>query len=347
MHNFRKVLLSLIGVFLIFFVLSSLVLEPYLLSEAKYYQDRRLRESLAGEIDFISVGASNGLCALDAQVVDQELGCFSYNLSGSLMTLNASKFLLEKELKRNPIETVIIDLSYETLIRASADEHGEGDSITYARLSSLPERLKFLATCVPLNDWLSIYAYHFFPAALEYLLSSLHGDLSAYQNVNYEAKGLLARKAADLELNAEEAKVRYNEKLLNTNFREQNIRRLISLIRLCKEYDVRIILATFPRSDASIWSVYGQDDFYQWAQDFAREQNCEFYDMNLLKDRYILFNDRVSFYDDQHMSDEGAAVFTKAFCDIIQKGETEDVSQSFYDSYEAMKADSPYMQYLK
>ena len=47
------------------------------------------------------------------------------------------------------------------------------------------------------------------------------------------------------------------------------------------------------------------------------------------------------------MSEEGAASFTKVFCDIIKRSETEDVSDFFYDSYEEMKADSPYMEYLK
>ena len=346
MHSFKKIFLPLICIALIFFGLSTVILEPYLRSEAQYYQDSDVRDSLAGKLDFIAIGASNGLCALDPQILDQELGCFSYNLSGSLTTLNSSRFLLEKELNRNPVDTVVIDFSYETLTRISGKEHGEGDSVTYARLSSLGERIKFLLTCVPLNDWLSIYAYHFIPEALEYAIASLKGDLSAFHNVDANSKGFMARRVTDLELDASKAQELYNSEILNTSFRRQNEQKLISLIELCKKRSIRVILASYPRSNAEIWRVDGQDIFYQFAKNFAKEQDCEFYDMNLLKRRYELFNDRESFYDSQHMSAQGAAVFTKVFCDIIKKAETEDISESFYRSYEEMKADSPYMAYL-
>lgn len=51
-------------------------------------------------------------------------------------------------------------------------------------------------------------------------------------------------------------------------------------------------------------------------------------------------------FDIRHMSTEGAAVFTKAFCDILKKAETGDASRCFYESYTDMKIDSPYLEYL-
>ena len=74
---------------------------------------------------------------------------------------------------------------------------------------------------------------------------------------------------------------------------------------------------------------------------------CEMYDMNLAKDRYSLYHDDISFYDETHMSMAGAKAFTKALCDIVNKSRTgEDISPLFYKSYNEMKQDSPYMQYL-
>ena len=347
MRSFKRIFLPIICIALTFFILSTLILEPYLQTEALYYQDSALREKLAGKIDFISVGASNGLCALDTQVLDESLGCFSYNLANSMMTLNSSIFLLEKELARNPVKTVILDISHETFSRYPELEHGEGDIITYARLSTISERIRYLLTCVPLNDWLSIYSYYFVPGAIEYTLAGLKGEQPIYHNVDYQEKGFLPRINNSLQLNEHKINELYNQKEFQGNFRNKNIRQLIGLLELCKEYNVRVILVTFPRSNQNIWEVNGLDLFYDFTIKFAEKYDCEFYDTNLLKSRYELLNDTESFYDGQHMSTEGAATFTKAFCEIIKKAETEDVSDYFYDSYEEMKADSPYMEYLK
>ena len=70
------------------------------------------------------------------------------------------------------------------------------------------------------------------------------------------------------------------------------------------------------------------------------ETGCRLYDFNLLKDRFSLFRDDVSFHDTEHMSRVGAEVFTAVFCDTLlaeQRGE--DISSRFYASYAEMTED--------
>lgn len=347
MHNFKRILLSLCSILLLFTIGSIAVLEPYFKTEMHYYQDSQLREQLAGSIDCVAIGASNGLCALDTRIMDQELGCNAYNLAGSLMTLKGSQFLLKKELERNPIDTVILDITYETLTRVVKDEVGEGDTVTIARLDSLSERIKYMIECVPLNDWDSVYAYHFTNYGIETFINRLKGCNLAVSAVDKSAKGFLSRDGRNVTLTKQTAKEQYEKQPLNLNVKTSNVKQFKDLIELCQKYGTRVVLVTYPRSNAYLWETSGQDEFHRQVVKLAQQYNCEYYDGNLLKNRYEIINDASSFYDVEHMSAKGAEAFTKALCNIIKKAETENVSQYFYSSYEEMKADSPYVEYIK
>lgn len=85
--------------------------------------------------------------------------------------------------------------------------------------------------------------------------------------------------------------------------------------------------------------------FTEWANAYCAEQNVEFYDFNLLRERFALLSDEDCYSTDpMHMSEKGARMFTEAFVRIIQAAaDGQDVSSSFYQSYSEMQWDSPYM----
>ena len=87
MHSFRKVILSLVCFACAFGAISAIVIVPYTNSEAFYYEDRHLRKQLAGETDYITIGASHCLAGFVSETLDMELGCNSYNLSASMMPM--------------------------------------------------------------------------------------------------------------------------------------------------------------------------------------------------------------------------------------------------------------------
>ena len=82
----------------------------------------------------------------------------------------------------------------------------------------------------------------------------------------------------------------------------------------------------------------------EWAKQYCADQNVEFYDFNLLRDRYTLFSDSDCYSTDpHHMSEKGARIFSEVFSTIIQEAYGgKDVSGYFYSSFEEMIIDSPY-----
>lgn len=343
MRNFKKFLLSFSAVIATISIASACILTPFLNSEFYGTQDHKMLDSMSGKIDLITVGASNTLSSVIPNIVDSELNCFSYRICGRLMTLKSRYFLLKRELQRNPVKAVIIDVSDETLTRDEDHEYALGHEDAIWKLSTFTDRVKYLVECATFEDLLDLYSRELIQS-IEYWLSRFKGV--SLNNVDYNAKGYSGAPANDLTLSSEQASEQLNKRVLDTDYRSDNLSNLESLIELCKTHGVRVIVTVTPVADSMIWSTKNSDSFYFWMSQYCKEKNIEFYDFNLIKSRYELFNDRDSYRDEVHMSDSGAKTFSKTLCSIIKKAETEDVSQYFYSSYEEMKADSPYMKYL-
>lgn len=341
MRTFKRFLCALLVFTVTFTGVSAALIVPFLNGEREYYQDAKLRQKIAGTIDCVVLGASQGSCAFVSEVLDSGLGCNSYNLSSALIPMYARKYFLEKELARNDIKTVIIDLSYNNLSRNSDEEYAEGDARVFERLDSASERFSYLCRYIKFDDWLNMYSRVMLDA-----VNSVETRLTkGKKNVDYQAKGFSSREKADVTLSAEEAqKIHNTEKISSDSYNKANIEQLTQIIDICKSKNIRVIIAVVPLSDGLLWKFEGMDSFLEWTENYCSEQNCEFYDFNLLKNRYSIFSDEYSWIgDSSHMSCDGAKAFSTEFSDIVRKAElNEDVSDLFYPSYEELLKDSPY-----
>lgn len=340
MRTFKKIgIVSLILVALVSAV-SALLIEPMIRNEGVYCCDAQLRKTLSGTIDFIYIGDSDGMTGFCPELFDQSTDSRSYNLSGTMMTMHSRYYLLEKEIRRNPISTVVLQISPEALLRKNTN-YGDGDSATLMRLDSLAERIGFMLRYVAVNDWLNIYSRHLVEG-VSYWKDVLTGSIDGSQ-VDYSARGWKKVAAVDVSLSSEEAASKYNTSNFEADFFEDSVDELRDVIALCKENNIRVILVSQPFSDAWIWETDAWDNYGNWLKDFSRENDCEFLDFNLLKDRYVLFSDERSFKDTVHMSEDGATAFTMAFAETLNRiSAGDEIDTLFYDSYVEMKLDSPY-----
>ena len=313
--------------------------------EAPYYCDRSLRRDLAGSIDTIVLGASHALAAFDPNILDEILDCNSYNLSGSLMNSRSKQCLLEKELARNPVKTVILEISFNSLIRNADEEYGEGDAVTVMRLESMREQLDYMVKNVPLEDWMNIYSRSLI-GGLVFLKSFIHGD--AGSDVDRAAKGFKSKESTDMTIAPEDVTSLHCSRTVNMDYNESEVEGLRDMIKSCHQKDIEVILTVTPVSNHILWRESGWDDFRVWLKTFSEETGCTCYDFNLLKNRYELFNDSESFYDRAHLSKDAAEAFSTEFAKVLKRVRSgDDVSDLFYDTYVQMIEDSPYMQYLE
>lgn len=342
MHSFKKTIIVSVCFLLTLSLLSEFILFPSLYTETQSYMDVNARNRLQGELDTLIVGSSHCLAGLSPQVLDNELGCNSYNLSNTLMTMDGRKAMLEKELERNPVDTVILELSYNALTRDETEDGVNGNAVTYARLDSAQERFAFLKEC---GAWKELT--NFYSKLLVEGVSAWSDILKtrSIHNVDYLQKGFHPTSALNQTLNETQAQRDHCSGPLNTEYRQENIDAFCGIVDLCKSYDVDIIVVVLPVSDNILWQLTGWDTFRSWTECFCAENDCKLYDMNLLKCRNDCFSIEYSFSDDIHLSTEGAEMCTELLGEII--GRETNSSEMFFDTYQEMIDQLPYNQYLK
>ena len=341
----KRTLLSILCGIVALVALSFLVSEPFYHTEASYLRDSNLRSQLAGEIDFICVGTSHTLNDFVPAVLDEELGTDSYNMSGLMTTIPGRQYLLEKELDRNPIKTVVLGVSPSTLTRDEHNEQAQGDHNLLAKLDSLGERFKYTFTHVDFMDLPNVYALNTEMGIAWWRLLQL-GETS-YSHVDYDAKGFYDSDPQDQTLTEEEAVRLHDSNWIDSAFREENIQEWNELCDMCDERGLEVVIVNLPCSDDMLWCNDNWDSSSLWFKEFCQQRGYTYYDFNLLKDRQSLLTDDISFSNQDHLSTEGALAFTERFCQLLQRSRAgEDVSGEFYDDYASMKADSPYTQYL-
>jgi len=344
MLTFKKVLLPIIVFLFLFSSISILVIIPYYNSEVRYYQDGKIRKEMSGTIDYVTVGASHALAGFVPEILDKELGCNSYNLSVSMMPMYAKYVILEKELSRNDIDTVVLEISYDTLNRKNGNEYAIGDEPMIAKFDNWGDRWHYLTKYVAINDWLNIYSRSF----IEGLWNWKNILLGNVETVDFSGKGFLAKKTTDVTMSEAAAIQLYASKTYVNNINKDNYNMLIDIIEMCHSNGARVIIAVVPVSNKQIWKISNLDAFLDWGNEFSKQNGCEFYDFNIIRNRNSVFNDAYSYADDDHMSEQGARIFTSIFCEIMKKVEqNEDISSYFYKSYYEMIADSPYFQFIE
>lgn len=346
MQTFKKILCSFVCFLAMVIGFSIFLVAPYYKNEPFNGQDASLRARLAGSLDFLVSGASYGYMGFDTRILDRELGCSSYNLSWPMEPLHGRYWLLKKELARNPVKSVVLELSEDRLTRDQEKDYANGDAMVMARMDSFSERLKYAVQYLAIDDWANVTSRHL-KSGMAYWMRIMSGNLS--RKTDESLKGFFPSESTDVTLSPEQVRTTCIEAQKNNEFqpREENVKELQQTIDLCRQYDTRIIISVAPNSNARLLERNDWDQFHIWLTAFCQEENCELYDGNLFRDRYELFNDQQSFNDESHLSSCGAAAFTVAFCDLLRRVDNgEDVSALFYSSYAEMMEDSPYRQYI-
>lgn len=341
MQTFKKVIISCSVFIAILLIISAVVIEPMIQFGMYYYCDGNYRDHTAGEYELFFMGDSDGLAAFSPSAFQKYTGIKSYNLCGEKNTSTSEYYLLNKELKRNPVRTVFLQVGVDTFQRDYSNEHSEGNAVTLMRTNSFIERIGFLAKYEPIDRWLDIYSGMMTRGILCWERQLTHNNDSRF---NEQLKGWHKLDSVDLSLNEKEALASYNTEELDCEFRSDRVEEFLSIINMCKEYGAEVIVVMVPMADKYIWKKANCDEIYDRIYSLCVENNTPFVDFNLFKDRYELFSDKYSYKDSIHLSAVGAESFTKRLAEIYSCYEIDD--SFFYDNYELMKADSPYAQYL-
>ncbi len=341
MRNFRKTLLTIILFVVLAAVFSGAVIAVYLRGENYYYQDIREREELSGTIDFMVSGSSHGLTALIPDILDEDLDVNSYNMSIASGSMQDRYELLELELARNPVDTVVIEISHDALTRTNEDRGFEGAFYLMAKLN-FRDRIHYFFQAINPSDYDTVYS-DFMDRGLRCLKKVFTGTWTARNHGADKGYAPLHEGETDKSWIAYDYAEQYNMFAYWTNINEEEMQWLNRMLDLCEEYGVEVFLTTMPVSKTEICVNSNFDEITGWYRQIAEERGLRYIDFNLYKEHFELLSDEEDFNDSLHLSLAGAKKFTPLFSEVytkIQNGE--DVSDLFYDSYEELEANADY-----
>ena len=344
MNNFKKLILHSLLLLLFIIILLVGFMFPYFYGEEYYYQDYRVRQSLSGKLDTLIIGSSHALRSVKPTVLNEVLNVNSYNLSSPLMSMYGRYVLLEKEVKRNPIKTAFIELSYNALTLDRASLGFEGDLYVLGRLDNISERLKFFKTAFIIDEYKKVFS-DTIKRSKHSIERQLIGDKkNGFEKesdsliAQYKTFGYLEVPSNDYSLTMEQKRQILNTKSLDLEMKEENLKYFDDIMKLCKENDIRVVLIVTPVTEEMILKYHNIDGVFSQYIDLAQKYNCEYYDFNLDKKASELYSQKTSFFDETHMSNQGAEIFSKRLSEIINEvDDGEDCTKEFYNSYDELK----------
>ncbi len=345
MKDFKKAILASISVFLVAVILSSAVILP--LSKYTYSAELEARDRMAGTIDYMFLGASHCQQGMNCSVINERFGVNSYNLSGDAMTVSQKKYILEHELSRNNVDTVVLEISYDTMRNDLVCDYTDNNVTHLMRLDNLKERLRYWFFETNLKNKVIVYAMWMISCAKSFVNLVLGRPLVYEDEVTsfMESRGCRSLGNEYEGLAPEDVEDSYQWiSYWEDEYLDENIDGTSELIEMAKSSGARVIVIVVPVADSYIWAHEDLDIFHNWLIDFCNANDVEMYDFSLYKDKTTLLPDETSYsYDYQHLCGEGAITFSNIFCDVMTMVDNgEDVSGLFYFSYEEALVNSRY-----
>lgn len=335
MSNFKKAIITTVLFILILAAFHIPIFACLLENENYHYQDYREREALSGTLDYVVLGSSHAMWAINPKVLDEKLGLDTYNLSNEWLNTKSRYILLEYEIKRNPIKTVIYEVSYDTLRPGDV----MGDEYALTRWSTVPERIRFFFRTIKPKDYLSVYQF-LFTQGTESAGKIVNGTNSKTIPNPDMYKGYFHR--LDHDVTADYAAI-YNTDPLEFVVVDESMEYMQKTVDLCKENGIEIILVNVPNSRAMICRRTNLDLYREVYEEFAEENDLTFMDFNLLKTKNEIFPDKYAYFNEEHLGGRMADYFTSFMVDTLARNAAgEDLSDEFFDSYEAYEMTQDY-----
>lgn len=340
MRNFKKAFLVSIAFFLA--ITSGSFFLTYMLfnNEGEYYLDKNVRDELAGQLDTLIIGSSNGMCAFDCSVLDKELGCCSYNLCGSMISPSGKIALIEEELTRNKIDRVLVEVSFEDMTIDFNEVNAEGEINLIPRLNGTKKQISYFFDNVSLKDYPSIYGMYI-NRGLKTFVYKLTGKYESL--VDSSLKGQRKKASVDMSISNGSEATKRDSIAIGSDVLEINKTKLKELIALCRNYGADVYLVSVPFTDAFVWERIGLDFYHLFYSELATETQCKYYDFNLLKSKSDFLSDKISFSDHEHLSENGAEKFSSMLSEILNKEKAGmNTDMLFFPTYEEVSSFSPY-----
>lgn len=272
--------------------------------------------------DVLILGTSNGKMDLDSESMLDGTGLTGHNACvGGEYPVDAY-YLAKLALEKQSPKQIVFELDPGYLM--TEKEPGNNYLLFYHEFPFCRTKLEYAADTLMGCDFRSLlFPFYEYPlsqtlprmgenlrikTAHDFGTDHLQGKVQAYHENGFIEKFVVAEadfpKYEPVRFDAEQIAPR-------------NLEYLQKLIDLCREHEVRLVVAVMPLPDKTLRADAAWEDAWDWFGDYFRERDVEFYNFN--REYYDLWShESVFFVDwDGHMNGESARGFSRVFGTLV------------------------------
>ena len=92
---------------------------------------------------------------------------------------------------------------------------------------------------------------------------------------------------------------------------------LKDIMKYCNKQNIELVLISAPMPIGTVADMGNYDDYVEYVTEMAENYGINYYDFNLCKEDF--FPTQISFfYDDDHLNQDGAELFTSLVCELLE-----------------------------
>lgn len=303
---------------------------------SQYYEEEKL--------DTIFVGSSISATTFDPQIFNDVLGVKSFNMGTPAQAISQSIDALEVAFEEHEIQTVVMSVGFFSFqvepIEAAEMSFAMGRANGKGGLAGTVESVRYLMSEEVVATKKSIN--YFFPWSYNSVTTSIN---EIYKNVLDKTKVIVGNSDKENEIYRNGKGYRpYMEEInldviwtenslfyYSGNLEAKTITEFEELLELCDRNGVDLVVVNTPHPVHDVVTCYTiYEDMEEAIEGICRKHNVEYYNFSLAKPE--LFDNKPEYFHDcEHLNYQGSQVFSKMFCDFLQKRQCgEDIKKYFY-----------------
>lgn len=306
----------------------------------------------AGNIDTLFLGSSHCYRSVDPALVDETLGTHSFNAGSSQQLPDGSYYMLKEAAAQNDLKTVYLEMFYTSYNESASANVPLACYLLTDHMNALsPNRYEYLWEMGGLAGFadLLLPARHgvVSPSGMPGLWKAKLTDGYASGNYSYvsypdsgeeyRGRGFVYTTGAPQDGFGTLLDVDPDAPL--SDFGWEYLRKTTAF---CAENGIRLVLFTAPLPSAYLYNTQNYQSYVDALRDFAAQNDIDYWDFSLYKDRVAIGMGAGQFSDAHHLNGEGAEKFTRTLCDTIARDAAgEDVSALFCDTVEEKLTELP------
>ena len=317
-------------------------LEPMSRSDYFLHDMEEIRRS--GEnIDMLIVGNSRSVYGFDPLIFEEELGVHNvYNASVVGQQISSKYYIAESVIRAFDPRIVVFDVEWQSLNDFGTDRT-QAKLLGLDRLTGLT-KLRYIFDAFDISEMIYAFSKPYRFRDNLFKKGNIANNLRLKKwlhNTNYSENYFGTVKGYDKgsACSGKPFPIYHLGTFDPANFSEASKGYLDRIVALCRSRNINLFLVSPPISTMQQMNIGNYQEANDYYKTYAKENGVVYHNMNLLKNKDVIFNDGV-FFDRGHLCEPGAAAASRLYAQIIRDElEGRDTNDLFYGSMDEFSAD--------